>query len=749
MRFRHLGMGVMIVVVLASVGWSAPQQAPTANAPGSHLVTFTGVLKDADGTPRGGAVAMKFSLYAAQDGGEALWVEQQTVVADAAGRYSMLLGAATVGGLPAEVFGDGKAQWLAAQVVGEAEAARVLLVAVPYALRATDADTLGGKTLTSFVLTENLVKAIQEQVATGTISGTTTTSSIGGTVQFGHESDSNTWFGLNAGGSISTGSSNTFLGASSGNHVDSGFHNVFLGYNSGYTNTAGNYNVFVGRAAGYANVSTTENTFVGDRAGNSNVVSSNTFVGSDAGYTNTTGTQDTFLGYEAGMYNVLGSSLTFVGYQAGMASTAGRNTMVGSEAGKATTSGGSNSFFGASAGLSNVSGAFNAFFGAMAGKMTNSGSYNTFFGAEAGQSNTTGYRNAFFGDQAGHETTTGDSNAFIGRIAGFDNTTGYRNTFVGAGTGAGNTVESGNTFVGTDALGTAGVANSTAIGTLAEVTQSNSLVLGAISGVNGASVDTNVGIGTTAPAARLHVGKGEIRFSNGNGTASHFNYLNTSVNYIRGVTYFDGASAYFTGGNLGVGTASPVAKLHVTGGEFRLMNASGQHTHFNYGNLSTNYIRGVTYFDTASVYFTGGNVGIGTTSPSYKLHVVGDIYTTGTYQGSDLRLKKNVQNLGYGLREVMRLRPVSYEWKDRATGPATFGLIAQEVATIMPELVGRSQDEAGMLSLNYVGLVPVLVKAAQEQDAKIGELKAENAELRAQIAELRALVLQLSAEKQR
>jgi hypothetical protein len=140
-------------------------------------------------------------------------------------------------------------------------------------------------------------------------------------------------------------------------------------------------------------------------------------------------------------------------------------------------------------------------------------------------------------------------------------------------------------------------------------------------------------------------------------------------------------------------------------------------------------------------------------------------------------LKKNVQNLGYGLDAVMRLRPVSYEWKDRATGPATFGLIAQEVATIMPELVGKSQDEAGMLSLNYVGLVPVLVKAVQEQEPRIGavttatadlradtadlkarivelqaqnaDMKAQNADMKAQIAELRSLVLQLSAEKQR
>ena len=114
-----------------------------------------------------------------------------------------------------------------------------------------------------------------------------------------------------------------------------------------------------------------------------------------------------------------------------------------------------------------------------------------------------------------------------------------------------------------------------------------------------------------------------------------------------------------------------------------------------------------------------GKVGIGTTSPAYKLHVVGDIYTTGTYQGSDLRLKDQVQDLGYGVREVLRLRPVSYRWKDATLGQPTLGLIAQEVEPVLPELVARGTDEAGLLSLNYTGLVPVLVKAVQEQEGTI------------------------------
>jgi hypothetical protein len=735
MSFKRLGLSVVMVVVLAAVGWGAPQQAPATAAPGNHLVTFTGVLKDAEGRALAGAVTMKFLLYAAQEGGEALWVEQQAVVADADGRYSVLLGAVTVGGLPAEVFGDGKAQWLAAQVVGQAEPARVLLVAVPYAMKAADAETLGGKTVTSFVLTENLAKAIQEQVATGTVSGSTTTSSIGGVVQFGHETDDNTWFGMGAGSVPPSGSGNynAFFGAYAG-HLDStGCCNAFLGRSAGYYNTTGQDNVFVGNQAGYFNVTSDNNTFVGRSAGFSNTASQNTFVGSNAGYS-----------------TVGSGNNTFVGFWAGKDNTAGQNTFVGAGAGQSNTSGGEGVYMGYQAGAANLTGSGGTLIGYQAGKVVTA-NYNTMIGSLAGQATTAGIGNTMVGRRAGQGNTTGDYSVYLGYSAGDTNDTG-----------------NAGTYIGTYSDGTAGLTNAGAIGYRAYVTQSNSLVLGSINGTNGASTNTNVGIGTTAPAARFHVGAGEVRLANGNGTSTHFNYLNTSINYVRGITYFDGASAYFTGGNIGVGTSSPVAKLHVSGGEFRLMNGSGEHTHLNYGNLSTNYIRGVTYFDTAAVYFTGGNVGIGTTTPSYKLHVVGDIYTTGTYQGSDLRLKRNVQNLGYGLREVMRLRPVSYEWKDRPTGPATFGLIAQEVATIMPELVGKSQDEAGMLSLNYVGLVPVLVKAVQEQEPKFGQLKAETtdlrtemtaetaalkariAELEAQIAQLRALIQpQSGPEKQR
>jgi trimeric autotransporter adhesin len=614
MRRQPLSISVLMVILIASLGWSAPQDAAasgTPTAPGGRLVTFTGFAKGADGTPRTGSVALTFALYAAPEGGTRLWQETQTVVADGQGRYSVLLGSTTEAGLPVAVLGDGKGQWLGVEAEGEAELPRVLLVAVPYALKAVDADTLGGKPVASFILTENLTKAIKEQVTLGTLAGATTAAAIGGVTQLGHETDTNTWFGLNAGAAGPTGINNAFFGANAGKADASGADNVFVGYNSGAANASGDYNVFVGSGAGASNTVHHDNTFVGKGAGAASNTDYNTFVGSAAGRDNTTGNANVFVGAGAGLWNTTSSNSTYVGFQAGTLATGSQNTMVGANTGWSTT--GSN----------------NAFFGHYAGNASAIGSENSFFGAEAGKNTNTGYWNVFVGADAGRDNTTGDSNAFVGRHAGYTNTLGYENTFVGHTAGDGNTVESGNTFLGAGTKGATSVSSATAVGFLAQVTRSNALVLGAVAGVNGAAADTNVGIGTTAPVARLHVGSGEVRLANGNGTSSHFNYLNTSVNYVRGTTYFDGGAAYFTGGNVGIGTTSPVARLQVAGGELRLANGNGSYSHLNYANTSVNYVRGVTYFDSAPAYFTGGNVGIGTAAPAAKLHVVGAAIITG------------------------------------------------------------------------------------------------------------------------
>ena len=99
------------------------------------------------------SVGVIFSLYELQEGGNPIWSESQRLGLDDQGRYTVLLGATEPDGLPLDLFTSAKALWLGVQpqLPAAPEQPRVLLVAVPYALKAADADTLGGKPASAFL----------------------------------------------------------------------------------------------------------------------------------------------------------------------------------------------------------------------------------------------------------------------------------------------------------------------------------------------------------------------------------------------------------------------------------------------------------------------------------------------------------------------------------------------------------------------------------------------------------------------
>jgi trimeric autotransporter adhesin len=149
-----LRIGCVIVGILSLV---LPLAAQTAgNSPAAaqvpSLVNFSGVLADVKGKPLTGVVGVTFSLYQEQQGGSPLWLETQNVEAGKAGNYTVALGSTSSQGLPAHVFAMGEARWLGVQVQGQAEQPRVLLMSVPYALKALDAQTIGGLPPSAFVL---------------------------------------------------------------------------------------------------------------------------------------------------------------------------------------------------------------------------------------------------------------------------------------------------------------------------------------------------------------------------------------------------------------------------------------------------------------------------------------------------------------------------------------------------------------------------------------------------------------------
>ena len=122
--------------------------APVSGAVVPHVVQYGGTFSSSSLEP----VTVRFALYSSQTGGEPVWSETQRVTLDAKGRYSVLLGAATAAGLPQSVFSSGEAKWLGVSLNNESELPRTALVATPYSLKASDAETIGGHPASDFKL---------------------------------------------------------------------------------------------------------------------------------------------------------------------------------------------------------------------------------------------------------------------------------------------------------------------------------------------------------------------------------------------------------------------------------------------------------------------------------------------------------------------------------------------------------------------------------------------------------------------
>jgi hypothetical protein len=152
----------LVAALLASSSVLAQQSSAAPAAPVSsgsasggvvpHLVNYSGVLEDSSGRAITAVAGVTFLLYPDQQGGSPVWMETQNVTPDKSGHYTVQLGATRSEGLPASVFLTGEARWLGVQESGQAEQPRVLLVAVPYAMKAADAETVGGLPASAFVL---------------------------------------------------------------------------------------------------------------------------------------------------------------------------------------------------------------------------------------------------------------------------------------------------------------------------------------------------------------------------------------------------------------------------------------------------------------------------------------------------------------------------------------------------------------------------------------------------------------------
>jgi hypothetical protein len=188
-------------------------------------------------------------------------------------------------------------------------------------------------------------------------------------------------------------------------------------------------------------------------------------------------------------------------------------------------------------------------------------------------------------------------------------------------------------------------------------------------------------------------------------------------------------------GNVSIGTSSPWQKLSVYGtgtvGDLTTArqlsigtgNTYGLHIGYIQSAVSNPFVGVLQSVDNGNgTYLSlnpgGGNVGIGTTSPSEKLNVSGNILASGNITAySDIKLKKNIITIDNALDKVSMMRGVMYTRKD--TGVRGTGVIAQEIQEILPEVVHNGE----YLSVSYGNIVGVLIEAIKELKAEIEQLK--------------------------
>jgi Chaperone of endosialidase len=159
------------------------------------------------------------------------------------------------------------------------------------------------------------------------------------------------------------------------------------------------------------------------------------------------------------------------------------------------------------------------------------------------------------------------------------------------------------------------------------------------------------------------------------------------------------------------------------------------------------YTDGTTYSVYSGTPLTqqGGNVGIGTASPSYKLHVVGDIYASGNVTAySDMRAKSNLEVITSPIDKISQLTGYTYEMLDNPDlttkiTPRYTGIIAQELEHVLPEAVHK--DKEGKYSVAYGNMAGLFVESIKELTNENKELKNKVYTLEERIIKLEQLLL--------
>jgi hypothetical protein len=285
----------------------------------------------------------------------------------------------------------------------------------------------------------------------------------------------------------------------------------------------------------------------------------------------------------------------------------------------------------------------------------------------------------------------------------------------------------------------------------------------------------NVGIGTSSPAQILHLqGSGTTYMHIGNSTTGSASSDGFDIGYFSGETALnivqrENDSMIFStnntermritsGGNVGIGvipsafaglvrgfqvgfgasfsgnTASPDAYMtsncYYDGSNWRYINsgsfaqsydARGSGGEYFWLNAPSGTAGGVVTFTERMKLTASGSLIVNNLGTGLVYSSSGALTSTNP---SDERLKNNIEDISWGLSDILKLRPVSYFWKDdKINQGVQFGFIAQEVQEVMPEAIKEFGEDVKYLGLEKDAIYATLVKAVQELEARIKQLE--------------------------
>ena len=530
-----------------------------------------------------------------------------------------------------------------------------------------------------------------------------------------------------------TGYLNTAVGSSAlegpegqeGQEENDGHSNVAVGAQSLYSNT-GNLNTAVGTYAGknLTGSSNNNNTFLGantDISGNPSIISNSTAIGVNATIDNS---NQIVLGGPNGQ-NVYPD--VYVG--ANIIMTGDNNYIQFPDGSKQYLAAGTGATGGGGSNIPEGTNYADYLYWDPINKEWTVGSNNVKLGSEAGQNSDPLFSIAI-GPQAA-QNSQGNSSIALGYQAG-QNSQGDSSIALG--------YQAGYTGQGT---------NSIAIGNQCGYTGqgANSIAHGTLSGKNSQGI-SSIAIGNQA--AQNFQGEKSIAM----GYQAGFNLqdeYSIALGYQAGYNLQGhhsialGYKAGYTGqaaNSIVINATTQALNTGTTGCYIKPIRTSSQTTNALFYDTTTGEITynlnigptGTSYWDISNndIYNNNsGNVGIGTKIPQTTLDVSGNITcftitTIGVNNGSDYRIKEYIKELDDTFT-VDKLRPVTY--KNTKTGNQDIGLIAHELYEIFPFLVTGEKDGENLQTINYISLIPLLIKEIQDLKSTLSTFRKGGAKL--------------------